>query len=462
MGRRGYLAIFVIIVAAAGAGGYWYWQQGEAAALAAQAAIRQEVVGRGNMVATVSGTGFLEPQQQADLYFAAPSAGLVVEVSAEVGQAVHQGDVLARLDDSALQLAVSEAEQSLSAARLTLALLQAPPRPEDIAVAEANVRVAKNQVYSASQGQSADQVEIARLNLLLAQNRLNQTYATMDRLVEQNRWAEKNALQAQADNLVEAAQVADLRYHQAQAPAVYGPIAQAQAGVEQAEANLARLLAGTALEDIEIARRRIGQAQAALELAQYNLSGTVIVAPFDGLVASANLRVGEPAGGLPAFTLVDASRFYLDVAVDEVDIASIVAGQAVTVTLDALPDLVLPAEVERIAPVAAINAGVVSYPVRLRLAATDTPLRAGMTATGAIVVREVRDVVLVPNWAILRNRETGQAYVGRLRDGIITDVPVTLGLRDEAYSEVTSGIQAGDVAAVDTARQTFSLFGGGQ
>jgi hypothetical protein len=65
----------------------------------------------------------------------------------------------------------------------------------------------------------------------------------------------------------------------------------------------------------------------------------------------------------------------------------------------------------------------------------------------------------VPNWAIRRDRETGQAYVGLLRDGVITDVPVTLGLRDEEYSEVREGVQAGDVVAVSSARGQFSLFG---
>jgi hypothetical protein len=61
----------------------------------------------------------------------------------------------------------------------------------DIAVAEANVRVAQNQVYAASLGTTSESVEIARLNLVLAQNSLNQTYAAMERLEAQGRCRSK-------------------------------------------------------------------------------------------------------------------------------------------------------------------------------------------------------------------------------------------------------------------------------
>jgi HlyD family secretion protein len=460
--RRNLRNLFLLaILAAAAGGGYYYWQQREAARRAAAISIRQEVVQRGTIVSTVNATGHLAAQEQANLYFTAAAGALpVVEVTAALGDQVREGDVLARLDDIELRLAVTQAEQALAAARLRLALLRAPPRPEDLAVAEANLRVARNQVYSASLGQPPEAVEIARLNLVLAQNALNQTYATMDRLVEQGRWADKNALQAQADQQVEAAQIADLRYHAAQERPGYGQTASALASVEQAEVALQRLQEGPSQEDIDIAELQISQAEAGLEIARHNLEAAVLAAPFDGVVAAVNLRLGEPAGGaLPAVVLADISRYYLDVLVDEVDVATVQPGQVVTVTLDALPTLVVAATVEKIAPAAQSNAGVVSYPVRLALATGEAALRGGMTATAAIVVSEVRDVVLVPNWAIRRDRDTGQAYVGLLRDGVIEEVAVELGARDEEYSEVRQGVQAGETVAVSDQREQFSIFG---
>lgn len=459
--RRNLVIFGILVLLVSGAVGYVGWQR-RVEEQAAQAALRQEVVGRGTIVVAVSATGYLAPQQQINLYFSAASPLPVTEVNVVLGQAVKKGDVLAALDTSELELTVTQAEQALRAARLNLELLQAPPRPEDLAVAEANLRVAKAQVYAASQGTSPEALEVARLNLVLAQNALNETYRRMDVLVEQNRWAEKNALQAQADQQVEDAKIADLRYHQAQQPPNFGPAASALAAVEQAQAALDQLKAGPGTEDLQIAELQVSQAQAALESARNALGDAQIVAPFDGVVAAVNVRLGELASGaLPAVTLADVSRFYLDVLVDEVDVAQVAVGQPVTVTLDALPKALLLGVVQKIAPAATTNQGVVSYVVRLVLASTDAPLRGGMTATAETVVDEAREVVLVPNWAIRRDRDTGQTFVGLLREGRVVDVPIELGLRNDLFSQVLSGVNEGDVVAVDTRREEFRLFGGG-
>jgi HlyD family secretion protein len=460
--RRNWLWL-VVVVGLAGVAGLALRQQQVSAQAASQGALRQEVVGLGTIVSTVNATGFLAPVEQINLFFGTAAPQPVVALDVLLGQAVAAGQVLARLDDRALALDVLEAQQALHAAELRLAQLTAPARPEDIAVAEANVAVARNQVYAASQGQSAEAVEIARLTLVIAQGALDATYAEMDRLIEQGRWAEKNALQAQADRQVEEARIADLRYHQAQGDPAYGPIASAQAGVEQAEAALNRLLRGPSAEDVRIAELEVSQAQAALESARFNLAGAQLVAPFAGVVAAVNLQVGQAASSvLPAIVLADTSRFYLDVSVDEVDVAQVQASQTVTVTLDALPNEALRAVVDRIAPSATVNNGVVSYAVRLALEPGEAALRGGMTATAAIAVDEVREVVVVPNWAIRRDRDTGAAFASVLRDGALHEVPVELGLRDEAVSQVLRGLTAGEVVAVQTTREQFSLFGAGE
>jgi HlyD family secretion protein len=233
------------------------------------------------------------------------------------------------------------------------------------------------------------------------------------------------------------------------------------AAVEQAQVALDRLKAGPRPEDLEIARLRVDQSLTALELAQHNLGNARLEAPFDGTVAAVNVRQGELAvSALPAIVLADTGSYYLDVAVDEVDVAGVAAGQVATVTLDALTDTPLSGRVENIALTSRTTGGVVSYAVRLVLASAPASVRAGMTATAEIIVGEARDVLLVPNWAIRRDRELGQAYAGVLRNGQIEEVTVTLGLSNEAYSQVIAGLAEGDAVAVDTARERLQLLGG--
>jgi HlyD family secretion protein len=146
--------------------------------------------------------------------------------------------------------------------------------------------------------------------------------------------------------------------------------------------------------------------------------------------------------------------------VDEVDVAQLAVGQPVTVTLDALPGRLFSGQVARLAPSASPAGGLVNYTVRLSLDETDEALRVGMSATAQIVVAEARGVVLVPNWAIRRDRRTGQAYASlRSGDGLV-EVPITTGLRGEQYTEVIEGVRPGDVAAVSTEREILDLFGG--
>jgi HlyD family secretion protein len=169
--------------------------------------------------------------------------------------------------------------------------------------------------------------------------------------------------------------------------------------------------------------------------------------------------------------LIDPVRFHLDVTVDEIDVVHLAIGQPVAVAVDALPDLRLTGRVDRLAPTAPVSGGLVHYAVRIVL---DPPplatahgrgahaaLRSGMSALAQITVAEARDVVLVPNWAIRRDRRLGQAYASlRVGDELI-EVPITTGLRGDLYTEVVSGVKEGDMAAVSTARDRINLFGGG-
>lgn len=463
MFSRRNLFLAVVAVAVIGTGLYYYWQQQQAAAQTAEGELRQDVIGRGSIVSAVSATGPLAAESQVNLFFGVAAPVPVVEVNVAVGDVVKQGQVLAQLDVADLELAVKQAEHSLRSAELNLAQLQAPPRPEDLALAEANLRVAKAQVFQATQGTTKEQLEIARLNVVIAQQSLTQLDDRIADLDEQGKFAEKQSLEAQREQVAENARVAELRYEQAQTPAGAGRAGTALASVEQAEVALEKLKRGADPDDLRIAQLQLEQAQAVLDQARNNLKDAQIIAPFDGAVAAVNIRAGEVAvSALPAVVLLDNRQYHVDVAVDEIDIARIAPGQAVTVTLDALPDDLFSGQVDRIAPQSTVTAGVVSYAVRVVVQSDDPRLRAGLTATAEIVVQEAADVVLAPNWAIRRDRATGQAFASVLRGEQLAEVEVQLGLRNEAFSEILAGLSVGEVVAIRTTREQFSIFGAGQ
>lgn len=463
MFSRRILIIAGVIVLLIGGGAAYYFQRQASQRAAEAAALRTEVVAAGDILSTVSASGSIAPEAQANLNFAA--AGTVAEVLVEVSEAVKKDQVLARLDTANLELAVAQAEQTYILQQANLEGLQTGPSESEIKAATAAVASA-NAAYAAARQQAdaqPDSLVIAQSNLDKAKEHLRVAQWAYDNML--NTWFLKdyapNSPQAEAlKNAQTDYNVALADYNLKKAQINTSSLSAAYAQLTQAQANLATMEAGPSEAQLKAARAQVEQARIALEIAESNLEKATLKAPFAGVIAVVNVKMGEAAGGGPAFVLVDTSVFHIDVTVDEVDVARINLGQPLTVTLDALPGEVINGKVDQIAPTATVNGGVVSYAVRLVLDATDAPLRAGMSATADIVVDRAEGVVLVPNWAIRRDRDTGEVLVSVLKDGQPVEVPVELGLRNESYSEVTRGVKAGDTVAVSTLREQLSFFGG--
>ena len=463
-----YVIAGVILVAAV-AGGIFWWR-GRTTQPTGQ--VRSSTVERGTLLVAVSASGSIEPNRRVNLTFETP--GRVAEVAVEVGQAVKAGDLLARLDTTQLELQVRQAQAALDAAEAQLAQLKAPPRPEQIAAAEANVRAAEAQVSAASanlsqlvSGATAAQIAAAEAQVASAQTQykmaLDAHDATMrcvtvnlpdgstrevcpglgprEEQARYNLYAAEQALaaaQAQLDELLAGANPNQVR-------AARANLAAATAQRDAAQAQLDLLQAGATEAQIAAAQAQVDQARAARDLAQLALERATLRAPFDGVVAAVNVRAGEVAPAtLPAITLVDTSAFRLTVSVDEMDVGRLAEGQSARVTLEALSGVVITGTVTHIAPAARFEGGVVYYNVTIALAPTDAPIRADMTANATIVVQELADVLLVPTWIVRVDRATGQTYVNRQVGNRIERVDVELGTRYEGQAQVLSGLAEGD------------------
>jgi HlyD family secretion protein len=113
--------------------------------------------------------------------------------------------------------------------------------------------------------------------------------------------------------------------------------------------------------------------------------------------------------------------------------------------VDALPGMLITGRVKSVAPAASQIGGVVVYKVTIVLDETDLPLRVGMSATADITTQELENVLLVPNWAIRIDRDTGHTFVNLLLDDQVQETEVTIGVRGEDFSQVLSALSEGDI-----------------
>jgi HlyD family secretion protein len=224
------------------------------------------------------------------------------------------------------------------------------------------------------------------------------------------------------------------------------PIASARAQLAQAQANLTNLLNGPSEEQVAIANAQVEQARISVEEAQSNLANAALIAPFDGLITDVYLSEGELVNG-PVAELVNISSLQVVLDVDEIDVGHIRLRQPALITLESWPDRELQGQVVSISPKAKVADQIVTFEVHLDFDAQDLPVLTGMTADAELTTIEQEDVLLVPNWAIVADRENNAYYVNRL-DSVegesLTRVEVTIGLRDARYTEITSGLKEGD------------------
>ncbi|MCU0509289.1 MAG: efflux RND transporter periplasmic adaptor subunit [Anaerolineae bacterium] len=486
------LLIVVVVLAILGAAGYFGYQEFQRRQAEASKPEYEAVnVERGDISATISATGAVLPEREVNLAFAA--AGAISEVSARIGEAVKEGEVLAALDTTDLELAVRQAEVGLAQAEAQLQQLNEGPSAADVAAAEAGLVSAQQALKSAQQtlksaqanyqqtlkGPDRDTLAASRAQVDQARVQLQQAQQAYDRVKDrpdvgmlpqsvqlQNATIALETAEAQyraAEKSVTGAQVEAAR---SQVTGAESQVTAAEAQIAQAQANLDRLGRGASEGQRAVARAGVDQAMLALQQAQRRLEQTKLLAPWDGVVTAVTIvEGGQATPGQPAVRLADASQFHLDAQVDEVDIAGIEVGQTVQIEVDALPDEALTGKVSRLSPSAVTSqTGGVTYNVRLDIDPTEAPLLSGMSATATIIATTRNGVLLVPNRAIQLERETGRTYVEKVVGENLERVEVQLGLRDEQFSEIREGVNEGDTLAIrsrSSEDQLRDLFGGG-
>ena len=452
----------------------------------------------GDLASTATATGDIQPQREAQLSLSV--AGTVDEVLVREGSEVQAGDVLVQLDTAALERAVATAEQNLIIQEANLAELMDDASDADLASSQASVDSAQANLENVLDGADAYDIDAARASLVSAQAAYADLLDGPDpddtaQALANLRNAEADLAQAQAnydevawhsnigqmpqslalEQATNSYEVALANYNNAtedatneQLKQARSSIAQADASLQrlldspsaaeiaaaesqlaQAEATLANLLDGASTEKIAIYQAQVQQARINLAAAQENLADASLLAPFAGVITAVHVAEGEMANGLAA-ELVDTDSLEVVLSVDEVDIGDLAVGQAAIITLETWPGEEIAGEIVSIAPKSsASNSAIVAYEVRLSLGETDLPVLIGMTAEADLITAAKEGVLLVPNQAITPDRSAGTYSVNLIEtspDGGITTRPVevTIGLKDDDYTEITSGLSEGD------------------
>jgi RND family efflux transporter MFP subunit len=226
----------------------------------------------------------------------------------------------------------------------------------------------------------------------------------------------------------------------------------AQAALRQAQAQLADMRAGPDAVDIELSEAQVANAAIALADAREKLEKAAITAPFDGLVAGVSSKVGDKVVvGTVVIQLIDPGEFEVEAIVDELDVYQVRPGQAVHISLDAIPGDTLSGTVKAMSPAAQRETGVISYQVIVSLQpSADIALRDGLTASTEIVVDRLRDVLLVPSRAV--SRSGGDRVVQVVVDGKLQERVVETGTSSEGQTEILSGLSEGEKVLVEVSR----------
>jgi HlyD family secretion protein len=347
----------------------------------------------GDIARSVVATGKVWPITQVEVK--SKASGIVTKLDTDINQPVHVGQVLAQLDQQEILDQVAAAKAQLAAA-------------------ESNARSAAAAVaFDKVAAQAPDLPDYER--------------------------AYQRAAQMEKDGVL-SKQNMDQAEQQYRAAANTRDRAVAQIAVDNAREH-------QALAQVE-------QAQASLKQLEEQLSYTTVTSPIDGVVLSRDVQVGDAVSSILVLgstatlvmTLGDTHQVYVKGKVDESDISKVYLGQAARIKVQSFPGRTFAGTVTKIAPLGVEKDNVTTFEVQISIDNAGGELKANMTANAEIVLEEHKNVLTVPEQAVIYDKDrNASVWVpdAHGKDGHRV-VSVKVGLSNGSRIEVLSGLHAGD------------------
>jgi len=348
---------------------------------------------RGDVARSVVATGKITPITQVEVK--SKASGIVEKLYVDINNHVQKGQPLAQLDEQ-------EISDQVAAQRAQLAAAQANVSNFEAALVE-------------------DKVNAAAPDLPMYK-------VTLDRNIEMVK--EGLVPQQSLDN-------ADRDYL---AALNKRDTSKAQIGVDGAK--------------LKQASAQVAQSEASLKQLEEQLSYTTIVAPMDGEVLSRDVEIGDAVSSILVLgstatlvmTLGDTTEVYVKGKVDEADIAHVYLGQPARIKVESFRDRYFQGKVTKISPMGVEKDNVTTFEVRVSINNPGGELKAQMTANAEILLDEHKNVLTVPENAVIYDAQKNASVEipdKKVKEGE-RKVPVKVGLSNGSVTEVISGLKEGD------------------
>jgi HlyD family secretion protein len=413
---------------------------------------QQATATTGDLSVKVSGSGNTSYAVDSKLVFSSP--GKIEKVAVKEGDRVAKGAVLAKLETNELELALSQSQVAQAQAQVALTEVQSSQTQAGIALSSAQFNL--DLVNDVSK--IMDDITKAQWELKIAQMQAEEARKLDDKYSGEY-WtsiigqAEINVAKRQrdlADLLGKQQYSGQFLYLSGQ---TYDRLVVEDARIKQQQVTAAQQAVDLVAQNVEQAKRTLDQATKAVALAQKNLNDATIIAPFDGVIASLDIKEGDyittPGAslGVPIY-MVDPNSLEINIDVDEIDVAQTQVNQNALISLDALPDVKYEGTVKNISLLPtdkSKTSGVVEYEVKIVFSGNiPASVKSGMSATVDIVTQEKKNVLLIPSKSITKDA-SGNTTVNVLVNNKTESRQVVTGLTDGTQTEIISGLKAGDI-----------------
>jgi HlyD family secretion protein len=350
-------------------------------------------VEKGDLAKSVVATGKVTPITKVEVK--SKASGIVKRLLIDAGDKVKKGQLLAQLDKEEIEAQVEQSRAGAQAAEASLTSAEADYERAKVDAEGPDVPLLKR-AYDRAIGMAKEGVvstsalEDAQKNYELALNKQNVS--------------------------------------KAQATVLKARIAQSQGQLAQDRANLKQL--------------------------EEQLSYTDIESPIDGVVLSRDVEMGDAVSSILVLgssatlvmTLGDTSSVYVKGKVDESDIGKVYLGQPARIKVESFKDKTFNGVVTKISPMGVEKDNVTTFEVRVSINNPGGELKAEMTANAEIILEEHKNVLQIPEGAIIYDKDKKASV--EVPDSSAKDgkkkIAVNIGISNGAKTELLGGLKEGD------------------